>query len=83
MGTGSVDFAAYYEEHAATSEALSTSSLEWYDVYQRVLDIILSVVGIVVGLPFVLIFAIAVKLETPGPAFYTQERVGKHGRLFR
>ena len=32
---------------------------------------------------FILIFAVIIKLETPGPAFFLQERVGLHGKYFK
>jgi len=62
---------------------VGASSFRWYEVYQRVFDIIVSTVGLIISVPVILIFGIAVKLETPGPMFYMQERVGKDGRLFR
>jgi exopolysaccharide biosynthesis polyprenyl glycosylphosphotransferase len=77
-----MDFAAYYREHAAASEVLRTSSVGWYEIYQRIFDIILSAVGLVISLPFIAVLGLAIKLETPGPIFYVQERVGKGGRLF-
>lgn len=83
VGRDGMDFAAYYKEHAAASEVLRTSSIGWYEIYQRIFDIILSAVGLVISLPFIAIFGLAIKLETPGPMFYMQERVGKDGRLFR
>lgn len=83
MSMDAMDFAAYYKEHAATSEVLGAFSFGWYEVYQRVFDIIVSTVGLIISVPVILIFGIAVKLETPGPMFYMQERVGKDGRLFR
>lgn len=83
MGMDAMDFAAYYREHAATSEVLRTSSVGWYEIYQRIFDIILSAVGLVISLPFIAVLGLAIKLETPGPIFYVQERVGKGGRLFK
>lgn len=83
MGMGSKEFSVYYEQHAATSDVLQAPSSNWYEIYQRIIDIILSATGLVLSLPVLLLFALAVRLETPGPAFYTQERVGKHGRVFR
>lgn len=83
MSMDAMDFAAYYQEHAVTSEVLRTSPFEWYEIYQRIFDIVISTVGLVISVPVILIFGIAVKLETPGPMFYMQKRVGKDGRLFR
>lgn len=53
-----------------------------YDIYSRVLDICLSVIGLIIGIPLVLIFGIIIKLEDNGPIIYKQERVGKDGKLF-
>ena len=53
-----------------------------FDVYQRVLDIVLSVVGLLVGIPLIAIFGILIKLEDNGPITYKQERLGKGGKRF-
>jgi len=51
-------------------------------VFQRGLDIVLSLLGMCVGaLPF-LIIAIAIKLDSRGSVFYCQTRVGRGGQLF-
>ena len=44
---------------------------------------ILALVGLVFSLPFAILTAILIKLESRGPIFYKQERVGKNGRLFK
>ena len=49
----------------------------------RGLDILLSCVGIIVcAIPFMII-GIAIKLDSPGPVFFRQTRVGKHGKIFQ
>lgn len=53
-----------------------------YDIYSRVLDICLSIIGLIIGIPLVIIFGILIKLEDKGPIIYKQERVGKYGKLF-
>ncbi len=50
---------------------------------KRALDIIGSGVGLLVLGPFLLVIAALVVLDSPGPAFFRQERVGRHGRRFR
>jgi exopolysaccharide biosynthesis polyprenyl glycosylphosphotransferase len=50
---------------------------------KRVLDIVLSVVALLLVSPVFLAIAIAVKLESDGPVFYSAERIGKRGRVFR
>jgi exopolysaccharide biosynthesis polyprenyl glycosylphosphotransferase len=43
---------------------------------------ILALVGIVVSLPVAVLTAMLIKLDSRGPIFYKQERVGKNGRVF-
>jgi lipopolysaccharide/colanic/teichoic acid biosynthesis glycosyltransferase len=50
---------------------------------QRLLDVALSLLGSVMTAPVVAVFAVAIRLESPGPAIYTQTRVGKDGREFK
>jgi lipopolysaccharide/colanic/teichoic acid biosynthesis glycosyltransferase len=50
---------------------------------KRVLDVVLSVVGIVGTLPLWLVIAVAIKLDSPGPIIFVQERIGQDGRPFR
>lgn len=45
---------------------------------QRVFDILLSAIGLILSGPVIALAAIAVKLETPGPAFFRQERLGRN-----
>ncbi|RBP37822.1 sugar transferase [Garciella nitratireducens] len=53
-----------------------------YNVVKRLIDIFLSLLGVVIGVPFIIIFGILIKLESSGPIIYTQERVGKDGKVF-
>jgi lipopolysaccharide/colanic/teichoic acid biosynthesis glycosyltransferase len=53
-----------------------------YNIYSRILDICLSIIGLVIGIPLIIIFGILIKLEDKGPIIYKQERAGKHGKLF-
>ncbi len=48
----------------------------------RFLDVIGSVAILLVSLPVVLISALLIKMTSPGPVLYRQERVGQDGRLF-
>ena len=49
---------------------------------KRIVDVIVSFVGLVLAAPVALITAIAIRLESPGPIFYRQERVGQNERPF-
>ena len=53
-----------------------------FDLYQRIMDLVLSIVGLVIGLPLIAIFGILIKIEDKGPITYKQERLGKCGRRF-
>jgi len=50
---------------------------------KRLFDLSLSGVGLMGSLPLWLIFSLAIKLQDGGPVFYTQERMGKGGKIFR
>jgi lipopolysaccharide/colanic/teichoic acid biosynthesis glycosyltransferase len=52
-------------------------------VVKRALDLIGGTMGLVVLSPLLAILAVLVKLESRGPAFFAQERVGRGGRLFK
>ena len=55
----------------------------WTYVMKRILDICLSVLGLIISLPVTLLSAIIIKFESPGPVFYLQERVGEKGAVFK
>ncbi len=55
----------------------------WKLSLKRGLDVFGSSLGMVFLSPFLLLTAIAIKLESKGPAFYTQERMGLDGRPFQ
>jgi lipopolysaccharide/colanic/teichoic acid biosynthesis glycosyltransferase/glycosyltransferase involved in cell wall biosynthesis len=50
---------------------------------KRALDIVGSLIGLVLALPLLAILAVAIKLGSPGPVFFSQERIGENGRSFR
>ncbi len=49
---------------------------------KRVLDVVLSGMALIVLSPLLLALAIAIKMDSQGPAFYSSERIGKKGRVF-
>ena len=49
---------------------------------KEVLDRILAVIGLILFLPVLAIVGIIIKMTSPGPVFYVQERVGKGGVPF-
>ena len=58
-------------------------SSPFQDSLKRGFDLVLSLTGFIVTLPIMLITALAIRLDTPGPIFYLQPRVGKDGKDFK
>lgn len=52
-------------------------------IFKRLMDIIGSVVGLIFLSPLMLLVAMAIKIESPGPVFFVQERMGLDGRPFK
>ena len=50
---------------------------------KRFFDIVLSVLALLVLMPFFILLAILIKLDSRGPVFFVQDRVGRYGRHFR
>ena len=78
----------------STSEAIHSAALlvsreqsvldAWlYERLKRALDIVLSCFLLLLFGPLMLLIAVIIKLDTPGPALYVQRRVGKGGHVFR
>ncbi|MEG1836445.1 MAG: sugar transferase [Synergistaceae bacterium] len=52
-------------------------------VIKRLFDIFVSIAGLLSLLPFFLVFSLWIKVDSKGPVFFRQTRVGKNGKLFR
>lgn len=55
----------------------------WESIVKRFIDIIFSLLVLILGIPIWILIAIIIKLESKGPIFYKQERVGKNGKIFK
>jgi sugar transferase (PEP-CTERM system associated) len=73
-------------------EALTPSALIFGDGFRvsplslaikRVMSVVIAVTALVAAAPLMALIAVAIKLESRGPVFFIQERVGLHGRRFR
>lgn len=53
-----------------------------YLIIKNILDRLLALIGLIILLPFFVIFAIIIKLESKGPVFFKQKRVGKNKKTF-
>ena len=87
------DAATTYERLAGKIlvDDLKPSSLIFSDGFQasrltrfakRAFDLVFALIGFVLALPIMALTALAVRLDSAGPIFYCQERVGENGRLF-
>jgi exopolysaccharide biosynthesis polyprenyl glycosylphosphotransferase len=54
----------------------------WEESVKRSIDVMVSFLILAVGMPLWLVVAVAIRLDTPGPILYKQQRVGKNGRIF-
>jgi len=62
-------------DHAATGG--------FWPFLKRAMDLLIACIGLILLALALPILALAIYLDSPGPIFYTQERVGKGGRIFR
>jgi lipopolysaccharide/colanic/teichoic acid biosynthesis glycosyltransferase len=51
--------------------------------WKRAIDVVGALVGLVVLAPLIVVLAALVKLDSPGPALFSQTRLGRNGRCFR
>jgi exopolysaccharide biosynthesis polyprenyl glycosylphosphotransferase len=86
-------FASVYEEHTGkiAVENLRPSWLIFsagfrnsrrFLAVKRVMDVMFGTAGLLLFGPIILLLAAAVRMTSPGPAFYSQRRVGRDGRVF-
>jgi exopolysaccharide biosynthesis polyprenyl glycosylphosphotransferase len=59
------------------------SSRVGFDILKRVCDFVGSLVLMLFGLPIFLLLALIIRLDSPGPILFCQERVGHNGELFK
>jgi len=88
-----VDLAGFYER-AKSEVPIDSLKASWLvyghgfvqgrarQIAKRIFDVVCSSVLLVLASPVMLLAAIAVKLDSPGPLIYRQERVGLGGRIF-
>lgn len=69
-------------EHLSENTLGSLNPNQAYIKIKQVIDWLVALAVLVVASPFFLIFALAIRLESRGPALFRQERVGYRGKLF-
>lgn len=50
---------------------------------KRSVDVLLALLGLIVGAPLIALIALAIRLDSPGRVIFSQARLGQHGRVFR
>ena len=63
-------------------EVLPEPMPPWEQASKRLFDLLVASLVLAVGLPAWVVLALLVRLTSPGPAIYRQQRVGQHGRVF-
>ena len=51
--------------------------------FKRLIDIVLSFIGIIVSILPMLLIAIVIKIDSKGPVVFKQQRIGKNGKVFK
>lgn len=54
-----------------------------YKIVKRMLDLLISGLAILLLSPLLLVIALAIRLDSPGPVFFIQDRIGLHKKRFR
>ncbi|WOJ97793.1 exopolysaccharide biosynthesis polyprenyl glycosylphosphotransferase [Congregibacter brevis] len=75
----------------AGTQVLASSYTGWlrdahdglYPIVKRSIDLLVSSVALLLLFPLLLLTALAVKLESPGPVLFSQTRIGRRGRPFK
>lgn len=69
-------------DHTWFLENLHEGPKKMYESIKRIFDIIVSIVGIIIALPFIPLIVLAIALDDHGPFLFKQIRVGKNGKKF-
>lgn len=68
---------------SACDRSVNRTDQRYYSAIKRVLDVGLVVVSLPVTVPLMIVTAIAIYVESPGPVLFWQERIGQDGRRFQ
>jgi exopolysaccharide biosynthesis polyprenyl glycosylphosphotransferase len=78
---GTVKMAQLYD--AVLIEIRQEFMTNWQVVLKRIIDILMSIFGLIILFPFYIYLALRVKMSSKGPIFFLQERVGQFGKPFK
>jgi exopolysaccharide biosynthesis polyprenyl glycosylphosphotransferase len=71
----------FFIKHTPFDDKKSSSNTI-YIYFKQIVDMMFAIIGFFLFFPIILVFGVAIKIETSGPMFYYQERVGLNGKLF-
>jgi exopolysaccharide biosynthesis polyprenyl glycosylphosphotransferase len=63
-------------------DLFTSPKMNWHLFIKRMIDVAVSLTGLIILLPFFIIIMFLIKAASRGPAFFKQQRVGYNGRLF-
>jgi exopolysaccharide biosynthesis polyprenyl glycosylphosphotransferase len=70
-------------EHIVEQRAMSQNVSLWYELAKRAFDLGATLIGVLLLSPVFIIVAGLIKLTSPGPVFFVQERNGCRGQIFK
>jgi len=79
--TGKLLIERTYPSFLIFSNGFSKST--YHRVAKALMDYVLSSVGLIISLPIIALVALAIKIDSCGPIFYRQERLGRNGKIFK
>lgn len=60
-----------------------TLNVSWSDeVLKRIFDVVFALAMLILVLPLMIVLAVALQIDSPGSIWFTQRRIGRHGRMF-
>lgn len=78
--SGKIEVENLYPSWLIFADGFRRSSM--FIVVRRVLSIVISLIGLIISAPLWPVLMLVIKLDSPGPVFYSQRRVGKNGQVF-
>jgi exopolysaccharide biosynthesis polyprenyl glycosylphosphotransferase len=78
--SGKIEVEQLYPSWLIFAEGFRFST--FFLVVRRMLSLLVSFIGLLLALPLIPFIALAIKLDSPGPVFYSQKRVGLGGSIF-
>lgn len=73
----------FNREEVLIKGQIEGSSRRGYCFFKRIMDIFCSLIGLIVLIPILLAVGIAIRLESKGSVIFSQERIGKEGKIFK